>query len=319
MKPVFSIIVPVYNVRPYLRACLESLIAAARIYGRPTEIICVDDGSNDGSGEILDAYADDGDCLLIEVLHQRNKGVSVARNAAMKISTGEYLCFVDADDLVEDDWLVKYAEAFEKYRCDLVRCDGRNAEVRCYGGQDLTEWAWKHFVREGYPWKYAIRRSVAMCARFPVGVAMSEDALYAAKILPFIESAVQLPGSSYRHVVRSGSAMFKALDSGERLRYMETLLDVAKSMSPVDRHRLSEMCAEGILAWLDRPKDLDRAKAIRRVWCKLRRMGCVKLASARLLFRLSYACYALTGLVWPSVFYARMIRWLVGLRAKLKK
>lgn len=319
MKPVFSIVVPVYNVRPYLEDCLDSLIAAARVYGQATEIICINDGSDDGSGDILDAYANDGDCLRIKVLHRQNNGVSAARNAAMEISTGEYLCFVDADDLVEEDWLAKYVEAFEKYTCDVVRCDGRDAVVHCYSGQDLTEWGWSQFVKEGYPWKYAVRRNVAMRARFPVGVAMSEDALYAAMILPYVKSAVQLPTGSYRHIVRNGSAMFRALGSEERLRYMETLLNMAETMARADRFRLSEMCAEGILTWLDRPKDFDRAREIRRAWCKLREMDCVKLASARSLFRLSYASYAFTGLAWPSVLYARMIRCLVGLRAAIKR
>ncbi len=96
---MFSIIVPVYNVQPYLRQCLDSLLA--QTYD-DREIIVIDDGSTDGSSEICDEYAA---CARVTVLHQKNMGLSAARNAGMARASGEWLVFVDGDDWVDADML----------------------------------------------------------------------------------------------------------------------------------------------------------------------------------------------------------------------
>ena len=95
MTPFFSIIIPVYNVAPYLRECLDSVLA--QTFG-DWEAICVDDGSTDGSGAILDEYA--AKDKRFRVLHQSNAGVSVARNVAIDIAKGWYLVFLDGDDML---------------------------------------------------------------------------------------------------------------------------------------------------------------------------------------------------------------------------
>ena len=100
MNPKFSIIIPVYNVAPYLRECLDSV--TAQTYTE-WEAICVDDGSTDGSGEILDEYAKKD--KRFRVMHQANAGVSVARNAALQTLSGEWFFFLDADDTIENDAL----------------------------------------------------------------------------------------------------------------------------------------------------------------------------------------------------------------------
>ena len=94
--PKISIIVPVYNVAPYLRQCLDSLVGQTY---RDIEIICVDDGSTDESGEILDQYA--ADDPRIRVIHIGNSGVSAARNLALDRVSGDYVIFVDGDDWIE--------------------------------------------------------------------------------------------------------------------------------------------------------------------------------------------------------------------------
>lgn len=94
--PKISIIVPVYNVAPYLRQCLDSLVGQTY---RDIEIICVDDGSTDESGEILDRYA--ADDPRIRAIHIENSGVSAARNLALDHAAGEYVIFVDGDDWIE--------------------------------------------------------------------------------------------------------------------------------------------------------------------------------------------------------------------------
>ena len=93
IPPKFSIIIPVYNVAPYLRECLDSVLAQTFT---DWEAICVDDGSTDGSGAILDEYA--AKDQRFKVVHQKNAGVGAARNAGLEIAKGEWICFADGDD-----------------------------------------------------------------------------------------------------------------------------------------------------------------------------------------------------------------------------
>ena len=94
--PKVSVIVPIYNGEKYLRECLDSIVNQSL---RDIEIICVNDGSTDSSGEILCEYAScDG---RVKVISQENCGTSMARNRGLLEARGEYLLFVDADDLID--------------------------------------------------------------------------------------------------------------------------------------------------------------------------------------------------------------------------
>ena len=107
-KPFFSVIIPVYNVAPYLRVCLDSLVRAWEAWAEASatppeaECLCIDDGSTDGSGAILDEYAAHwcGGRLVFRVFHQDNAGAGPARNRALDEARGEWVLFVDSDDLV---------------------------------------------------------------------------------------------------------------------------------------------------------------------------------------------------------------------------
>lgn len=116
MQPFFSIIIPVYNVAPYLRACLEGVLAQS--FG-DWECLCVDDGATDGSGAILDEYAKRD--ARFRVFHQRNGGVSAARNRALGLVRGEFVCFVDGDDVPYPWWLKVFAHFQQVCGADLIR------------------------------------------------------------------------------------------------------------------------------------------------------------------------------------------------------
>lgn len=103
--PFVSIIIPVYNVEKYIRTCLDSVIE--QVY-KDWECICVDDGSMDSSGEILDDYSNKDPRFI--VLHQKNAGVSAARNAGLASANGKWVCFVDSDDWVGVDYLQHLVE-----------------------------------------------------------------------------------------------------------------------------------------------------------------------------------------------------------------
>ena len=97
-KETVSVIVPVYNIAAELPRCVESVLAQT---WDALEVILVDDGSTDGSGSLCDSFARQD--ARVRVIHQKNAGVSAARNAGVSRATGEYLAFVDSDDYVEPE------------------------------------------------------------------------------------------------------------------------------------------------------------------------------------------------------------------------
>ena len=104
---MISVIVPVYNVELYLRKCLNSVVNQTY---RDLEILIIDDGSTDGSGEICDEYRKDE---RVRVFHTDNRGLSCARNLGLDNATGEWIGFVDSDDWIEPDMyevLIRRAE-----------------------------------------------------------------------------------------------------------------------------------------------------------------------------------------------------------------
>ena len=111
---MISVIVPVYNVEPYLRKCLDSIIGQTY---KDLEIIIIDDGSTDCSGKICDEYEErDG---RLKVFHTENKGLSAARNLGLDNATGDWIGFVDSDDWIEPDMyevlLKRAGETSSKY------------------------------------------------------------------------------------------------------------------------------------------------------------------------------------------------------------
>lgn len=99
---MISVIVPCYNVRPFLHECLDSLLMQTY---QDLQIICIDDGSTDQTPQILAQYAAKDN--RIQIITQDNRGISAARNAGLQRATGDYIAFVDADDWLEPDTLEK--------------------------------------------------------------------------------------------------------------------------------------------------------------------------------------------------------------------
>ena len=116
-RDLISIIVPAYNIQSYLSRCLESL--CRQTYSN-LEIIVVDDGSTDGTGKILDAWAAQ-DARVI-ALHQPNSGVTCARLSGLKYASGNYIGFVDGDDIAEPDMFEMLLSDAKAYHADIAHC-----------------------------------------------------------------------------------------------------------------------------------------------------------------------------------------------------
>lgn len=116
---ILSLIVPVYNVEKYLEDCLKSLLAQD-VESCKYEIICVNDGSTDGSLALLEKYAKE--YSNIRIINKENGGVSSARNLGIKASRGKYIWFVDSDDLIKPNCLGQIFNIIEKEKPEMIEC-----------------------------------------------------------------------------------------------------------------------------------------------------------------------------------------------------
>lgn len=180
--PSVSVIVPVYNVEKYLRRCVDSVLAQTLT---DFELILVDDGSTDGSPAICDEYAR-GD-TRVKVIHQKNAGVSAARNAGLDAARGEYVAFVDSDDYVDE----RYLEKLLAPGCDLCICGAKiiledgivqsyispQAEVCDMSPEKITQFLESNY--RTYVWgKVFGKKLIDSCElRFDTNIYHSEDAL----------------------------------------------------------------------------------------------------------------------------------------------
>lgn len=134
-KGKISVIIPVYNVCNYLDRCIQSVLTQTY---KDLEIILVDDGSTDESGKLCDIYKERDERII--VIHQKNQGVSCARNAGINIASGEYIGFVDADDFVKADMFEDLYKKAKEKDYDVVDCpfyDLKADELRLPGIKDV--------------------------------------------------------------------------------------------------------------------------------------------------------------------------------------
>ena len=173
-EPLVSVIIPVYNVYDYIERCFQSI--RAQTYEN-IEIVLVDDGSTDGSGEKCDEFASSY-CKSV-VIHQENAGLSVARNNGVKASSGEFITFVDSDDYIDNcyvDYLIKLMLTYDAdvsigktrlvYEGTTERKEDKNTSIEilssqeaisrmCYSnGFSVSAWAkmYKRCLVEKYPY-----------------------------------------------------------------------------------------------------------------------------------------------------------------------
>lgn len=134
-----SIIVPIYNIKDYLERCIESIIHQTY---RNLEIILVDDGSTDGSGEICDRYAQQDSRIV--VIHKKNEGVVSARKAGAKAATGEYVIDVDGDDWIDNTRIENLVSRGISSGADMIYLNGYHIQ---WGNEFVLD---EHPMKEGY-------------------------------------------------------------------------------------------------------------------------------------------------------------------------
>lgn len=208
-----SVIIPVYNIRDYLKRCVDSI--CHQTY-RNLEILLVDDGSTDGTAGLCDELALTD--ARIRVFHKENGGSSSARNLGIEKANGHYLGFVDSDDYIEPDMYAKLVEAVRKYHAGIVQIgrdevdeDGKKRPDICIPPSQITQIKSEDFLRELLMHRgdcsfctKLVKKELFEKRRFPEGV-LNEDFHLLVQMLPEIEGIISLPGHSYHVFYRIGS------------------------------------------------------------------------------------------------------------------
>lgn len=223
---LISVIVPVYNVKPWLRRCVESIIKQTYSF---IEIILIDDGSTDGSDKVCDILAKKDE--RIRVIHTENNGLSEARNTGLRISKGEYITYVDSDDRVDKNFIEKLYTTAVKFDADMVQS---KVVIEC---QDLHGKWTRHesclpgltktvFTNEEYlerliastydfsAWARLYKRNIAESVEFPKG-RLYEDLAILGKIINNMNKIViENEAVYYYQYNRMGSITSKVTDKG---------------------------------------------------------------------------------------------------------
>lgn len=217
MENLISVIVPVYNTASYLRGCIESIIAQTH---DKLELILVNDGSEDGSGDICDEYAKSDKRVF--VIHQSNKGVSNARNAALKTARGQYMAFIDSDDLIEKDMLESLVNLFEHdEQCDLAVSgyfrNGIEEKNEFPGGVSVFNQV--STVREmanlngftGHLWNKLFKADIIRkyCIDFDENLTHCEDSLFCHEYARYLKKSCFVNQPKYYYEERDDSAVNK--------------------------------------------------------------------------------------------------------------
>lgn len=221
---LISVIVPVYNVEPYLERCVNSIL---RQTYKTLEIILVDDGSTDASPQICDEFARKDE--RIKVVHKTNGGLSDARNAGLCVASGDYIGYVDSDDWIEDDMYEKMYRSCVEQDASLCVCryfreyanrteGGGSGECVPLSREELLRiyiGGHEQYVIYNSVWSKLFQRELVEGAVFPKG-RNSEDILYTTRAFCKLGRAVYLDECLYHYVLdREGSIM--NVSRGERM------------------------------------------------------------------------------------------------------
>ncbi len=210
-----SVIVPVYNVEKYIGRCLDSLLAQSFT---DFEVICIDDGSTDGSGDICEQYVKRDS--RIKVHHIVNGGVSNARNYALSQIAGEWYAFVDADDWVEPNYLEMLVGNAVHNDCDIAACSfQRNTEFKMGQGSGnaatvllegadacISNFICSQNSMQGMVWNKLYRTELFKDVCFDVHVKVNEDCLYTFEVMKKCRKACFVGAPLYHWFFREDSA-----------------------------------------------------------------------------------------------------------------
>lgn len=208
---MISVIVPIYNVAPYLTKCLDSI--KNQTY-QDFEVLMIDDGSTDSSAEIAKTYTTDN---RFKYFYQKNNGQGAARNHGLDVATGDYVCFIDSDDFISQDYLEVLLELLISHDADIVQCGvnrvWEDGKIKPYDFTGLDDKVFtdikKYIVTASFvTWNKLYRISLFENLRFPCKVKFEDFAL-APQIYDRANRIVATSSRLYNYLWRNDSTTTK--------------------------------------------------------------------------------------------------------------
>lgn len=255
--PIISVIVPVYKVEPYIRRCVDSLLSQSF---SDFELILVDDGSPDDCGAVCDAYA--AKDSRVHVIHQQNRGLSAARNAgidwAFAHSDSQWLAFVDSDDAVAPDYLLKMYQAAEQNQADLCISDFQSVFIDggaeqdeisipfrvCSGRELLEEGITQSNWHTVLAWNKLYRKELFAELRFPAGY-INEDEAVIHRVLGEAGTVVCISDKLYFYYRRADSIM----GVGRNIKRTDILTAWADRVRFASQNHCSGLYSQTLRSW----------------------------------------------------------------------
>ena len=250
-NPRITVIVPTYNTAPYLHKCINSILGQTY---KELEIICIDDGSTDQSGLILDEAAKKDS--RIKVVHTKNNDVSAARNIGLSMASGNYIGFVDSDDYIHKDMYRVLMELMIDNDVDIASCgyyfdDGKNIE-RALNQQrvpleplDIKKSLYYIYKRDefkgvaGYLWTRLFKKEVikdkkgTLLIQFDENLDVGEDIVFLAEVFKSAKRTIYTDSALYYHLKREKSISYDDDRQIKKLSWIlayEKIIEIYKEM-----------------------------------------------------------------------------------------
>ena len=249
MEELVSIVIPIYNVEQYLEECIKSVIMQTYT---TLQIILVDDGSTDNSGEIADNFVKED--KRIQVIHKKNGGLSDARNYGIELATGKYITFIDSDDYVENTYIEKLYNAIKKNntkvsQCNISKVNNQNEVIEEIGynvnevkntKKMLKEIYSQHWIENTVVWNKMYLTELFKDIRYPIGK-IHEDEFITYKILYNVKEIALVNEHlyNYRENVNSITRRKFTLSKLDILEAFEERLEFFKKNNEQQLHELT--------------------------------------------------------------------------------
>lgn len=233
MNPFFSLIIPVYNVEAYLEKCLDSILDQTFSL---FEVICINDGSDDASGEICSIYQSKD--ARVKLINQTNQGVSIARNKGIDCVEGEYIVFIDSDDWIDHDFLENLYFHLIDFNPDILFhgfyeefLSKRNSVLfdemaGFYQSPGEAIFLLEKIHRFGYVWckvfKTSIVREFKLC--FNELISFREDEIFTLDYCLYVSNVLIIKGAKYHYRCGNPGSLVNKVHSYDELQYSANLL-----------------------------------------------------------------------------------------------
>ena len=247
---LLSVIVAAYNIEEYIEKGVKSI--CDQTY-RNLEIIVVDDGSTDRTGDICERLASED--ARVQVIHKENGGLAEARNVGIAAARGSYIAFVDGDDWIDSDMYEKMLSALKEQQADLAICRYRHVyrshtkddsvdRAVLFEGQEALQYyvqETREYAIQNAAWNKLYRREILENIAFPVGK-WYEDIMFATMVLSRAERCIYLDTALYNYIIdREGSIMNVPINSRTFTDQIPAYYEKSKFLEELGRQDLADI------------------------------------------------------------------------------